>query len=116
MTARQIEVSVLCMHSSTAIRSDQWRASSEPSTWGEVLDQFLEPWRHQTLTPWAWTGSPDNPSAASAASAIAPAIGEASACEASEHAPRNAQVIGSIPIGGSVGIPAGQRFIFSDLA
>jgi hypothetical protein len=38
----------------------------------------------------AWTGSPDNPSAASAVCAIARAIGAASACAARDRAPRNA--------------------------
>jgi len=52
---------------------------------------------HQTLAPWAWTGSPDNPSAAYAASAIARAIGAARACEAREHASHNPPVVGSSP-------------------
>ena len=55
--------------------------------------------------PRAWTGSwtrsPDHPSAVSAISAMVGAIGAGSACAAWEHAPRNARVIGSIPIGSS---------------
>ena len=46
------------------------------------------------VEPWAWTGSwagsADNPSAASAISAISHAIGTASACAARARAPRNA--------------------------
>ena len=38
----------------------------------------------------SWTGSPDNPSAASAICAIARAIGAASACAAAARTPRNA--------------------------
>jgi hypothetical protein len=38
----------------------------------------------------SWTGSPDNPSAASAVSAMTRDIGSASASGAREHAPRNA--------------------------
>ncbi len=30
---KSIEVSVVCMHSMTAVRSDQWRTSSKASTW-----------------------------------------------------------------------------------
>jgi hypothetical protein len=38
----------------------------------------------------SWTGSPDNPSAVSAVSAITRAIGAASACAGRRHASRNA--------------------------
>ena len=38
----------------------------------------------------SWTGSPDNPSAASAICAISRAIGATSACAAGARAPRNA--------------------------
>jgi hypothetical protein len=42
----------------------------------------------------SWTGSPDNPSAASAVNAITRAIGAASACAAGSHASRNAPLVG----------------------
>ncbi len=55
--------------------------------------------RGRSLGAWtgSWTGSPDNPSAASAISAMTRDIGAASACEAGEHAPHNPPVVGSSP-------------------
>ena len=46
----------------------------------------------------SWTGSPDNPSAASAINAMSGAISAASACAARQHASRNAPlVVGRLP-------------------
>jgi hypothetical protein len=59
----------------------------------------------------SWTGSPANPSAASAIRAITRAIGAASACAAGERASRNAYVIGSIPVGGSAKLQVKGPFL-----
>src|SRR4029077_16791013 len=57
------------------------------------------------LPAWndSWDDAQNNPSAAGAVSAIADAIGAASACAACEHTSCKRQVSGSIPLTGSQG-------------
>ena len=67
----------------------------------EVLNLVRQALASQTWTG-SWTGLADNPSAASVIHAMTGVIGAGSGFAAYSRASRNALVIGSIPIGGSV--------------
>lgn len=62
----------------------------------------------------SWNGAPDNPSAASAVSAVTCAIGAANAHRARGRTSCKRQVSGSIPFTGSTKVSGGTRWEWTD--